>query len=281
VLHNTASSKVDRLSLCGTIIDLAKNRLKEAGFYGILSIAKTTLSSVWKSTTLKPGEEWEVEMEKRKMEKREVEVEIEDRRVLDIHLKRAKRRLLVDGKSVEVGSELVADLENLENLQIEPTDNGTGKDDQNYMDLDDKNTVAGAEQTISIAVALQEIGANPKVTSNSHFLPKIYFNFLTDLEEPHHSTSGAESINDSRQEDLHQVMLNTSQRAFHLSDYLAILERCRRANGLPHLSERHLEAKRLFQTEMPGLYNRTDYAAWVNFILEQPENYWLAGCLKS
>ena len=201
--------------------------------------------------------------------------------VLDIHLKRAKRCLLGDGRGAEIGSGLAADLESLKNLQTGPTNNSTGEDNQDYMDLDDKNMVAGAEQTISMTPALQEIGPNPKVASGSHFLPKIYPNSLTDLEEPHHSTSGAESINDNKQEDSHQAMSNTSQRAFHLSDYLATLERCRRANGLPHSSERRLQAESLFQTEIPGLYNRTDYTAWVNFILEQPENYWLAGCLES
>ena len=454
-LHNAAGSNVDRLSLCRTIIDLAEDRLKEAGFYEIFSIAKTTLSSVWNSTTLKHSKEWKVEMKKRKIEvkdrrekekqekrdaqkpereikqrerqerkrqekegqkrerqekkrqereeskrqegdirrrereikqrerqerkrqekerqkrerqekkrqekeeskrqegdirrrereikqrerqerkekkrqerdikRREREVKPRERqkrkekkrqegdierregeikqrereegerrrairkkeeqarnRVLDIHLKRAKRRLLGDGRSVEVGSELAADLESLENLQTGPTNNSTGEDDQNYMDLDDKSTVAGTEQTISITPALQEIGPNPKVASDSHFLPKIHPNSSTDLEEPHHSTSGAESINDNGQEDSHQAMSNTSQRAFHLSDYLATLERCRRANGPPHSNERLLQAERLFQTEIPGLYNRTDYTAWVNFILEQPENYWLAGCLES
>jgi hypothetical protein len=91
-----------------------------------------------------------------------------------------------------------------------------------------------------------------------------------------------------------QILLTTKSGKIlpgHLADgvrycltkgqYIATLEQWGRARGLPQSNERHQQVRDLLDAGILSIYGWMDQHVLVEFILEQPKDYWIAACLES
>lgn len=71
------------------------------------------------------------------------------------------------------------------------------------------------------------------------------------------------------------------EEEFHDREFLSCLECFGALQGLPHSHERSRQAQGLLGTWLWLRYGQIDKATWLKFLLEQPQNYYLAACLES
>ena len=93
------------------------------------------------------------------------------------------------------------------------------------------------------------------------------------------SFANSRDDHDTSTEEIASDGIDTIATDRDFSESLARLERCGRAQGLPHSGKTRVQSDNLFDTYVRLFYGWDDYQQWNGFIFSQPEKFWLASCL--